>query len=123
VAVMLGKGVNNGWGGYHCCWARTMLAVLVGALEVPGGTLGTAVKLVRPAVSRVGSVKPAGVDGIMSYQFNDTSREGWTSQPTIRNAYKTLVPLSSDSPWSQALGPAHLPWLFQKKAPDNWPRT
>jgi phenylacetyl-CoA:acceptor oxidoreductase len=36
-----------------------VLAVLVGALEVPGGTLGTAVKLVRPAVSRVGSVLPA----------------------------------------------------------------
>src|SRR5690606_8789371 len=123
VAVMLGKGGNNGWGGYHCCWARTMLAVLVGALEVPGGTLGTAVNLVRPAVSRVGSGKPAEVAGIMSYQFTDTSREGWASQPTIRNAYKTLVPLSSDSPWSQALGPAHLPWLFQKKSPDNWPRT
>ncbi|MDO8300206.1 molybdopterin-dependent oxidoreductase [Lacisediminimonas sp.] len=123
VSVLLGKGVNNGWGGYHCCWARTVLAVLVGALEVPGGTLGTTVKLVRPATSRVGSVKPHGVDGLMSYQFNETSREGWSKQPSIRNAYKTLVPLSSDSPWSAALGPAHLPWLFQKKAPDNWPRT
>ncbi len=123
VAVMLGKGVNNGWGGYHCCWARTVLAVLVGALEVPGGTLGTTVKLVRPATSRVGSVRPAGPDGLMTYQFNETSRDGWQRQPSIRNAYKTLVPLSSDSPWSPALGPAHLPWLFQKKAPDNWPRT
>ena len=123
VAVMLGKGVNNGWGGYHCCWARTLLAVLVGALEVPGGTLGTTVKLVRPATSRVGSVRPHGVDGLMSYQFNDTSREGWVRTPSIRNAYKTLVPLVSDSPWSPALGPAHLPWLFQKKAPENWPRT
>ncbi|HXR24455.1 MAG TPA: molybdopterin-dependent oxidoreductase, partial [Candidatus Binataceae bacterium] len=37
VAVVLGKTVNNGWGGFECCWARTMLAVLVGALEVPGG--------------------------------------------------------------------------------------
>jgi len=122
VAVMVGKSVNNGWGGYHCCWARTMLAVLVGALEVPGGTLGTAVKLVRPAVSRVGSVLP-GPDGLMQYQFNETSREGWMRQPHIRNAYKTLVPLVSDSPWSPALGPAHLPWLFQKQAPGNWPRT
>ena len=89
---------------------------------VPGGTLGTAVKLVRPAVSRVGSVLP-GPDGLMQYQFNETSREGWMRQPHIRNAYKTLVPLVSDSPWSPALGPAHLPWLFQKKAPENWPRT
>jgi len=23
VAVTLGKTVNNGWGGYECCWART----------------------------------------------------------------------------------------------------
>ena len=33
VAVTLGKTVNNGWGGYECCWARTLLATLVGALE------------------------------------------------------------------------------------------
>ena len=26
VAVTLGKTVNNGWGGYECCWARTLLA-------------------------------------------------------------------------------------------------
>ncbi len=122
VAVMLGKTVNNGWGGYNCCWARTVLAVLVGALEVPGGTLGTTVKLVRPAASRVGSVTP-GPDGLMAFQFNETSKEGWLRQPHIRNAYKTLVPLVSDSPWSPALGPAHLPWLFQKKSPEHWPRT
>ena len=35
VAVLLGKGVSNGWGGYPCCWARTMLLVLVGALRSP----------------------------------------------------------------------------------------
>jgi phenylacetyl-CoA:acceptor oxidoreductase len=122
VAVMLGKGVNNGWGGYHTCWARTMLAVLVGGLEVPGGTLGTAVKLVRPAASRVGSALP-GEDGFMQYQFNATSSNAWMRDPHIRNAYKTLVPLVSDSPWSPALGPAHLPWLFQKHQPDKWPRT
>lgn len=122
VAVMLGKSVNNGWGGYHCCWARTMLAVLVGALEVPGGTLGTAVKLVRPAASRTGSVLP-GEDGFMRYQFNETSSNAWERQPHIRSAYRTLIPLVSDSPWSPALGPAHLPWLFQKESPKNWPRT
>jgi len=122
VAVMLGKTVNNGWGGYQCCWARTMLAVLVGALEVPGGTLGTTVKLVRPAFSRTGSAVP-GPDGFMAFQFNETSRDGWERNPSIRNAYRTLVPLVSDSPWSPALGPAHLPWLFQKQTPANWPRV
>ena len=119
VAVMLGKGVNNGWGGYQTCWARTLLACLVGALEVPGGTLGTNVKLVRPAASRIGSVLP-GPDGFMAYKFNETSKDGWQRTPDIRNAYKMLVPLVSDSPWSPALGPAHLPWLFQKTQPKNW---
>ena len=122
VAVMLGKGANNGWGAYGCCWARTMLACLVGALEVPGGTLGTTVKLVRPAASRVGSVIP-GEDGFMNFPFNPTSANQWKRTPSIRNAYDTLIPLLSDSPWSPALGPAHLPWLFQKETPKNWPRT
>ncbi len=121
VAVMLGKGVCNGWGAYQCVWSQKILAILMGALEVPGGILGTAVKLVRPAVSRVGSVLP-GVDGFMQYQFNETSATGWMKSPHIRNAYKTLVPLVSDSPWSPALGPAHLPWLFLKHQPENWPR-
>ncbi len=120
VAVMLGKGVNNGWGGYQTCWARTLLAALVGALEVPGGTLGTAVKLNRPAHSRHLTVRSSG-DGIMDYPFNPTTREEWTAKPHIRNAYRTLVPLAADSAWSPALGPAHLPWLFQKKLPDRWP--
>ena len=121
VAVMLGKSVNNGWGGYQTCWARTVLAMLVGALEVPGGTIGTAVKLNRPADSRHKSVRPM-ADGFMDYPFNETSKEGWQKNPHIRNAYRTLVPLVSNSPWSPALGPAHLPWLFQKKPPDHWPQ-
>ena len=121
VAVMLGKGVNNGWGGYHTCWARTMLAALVGALEVPGGTIGTAVKLNRPANNRHDSAVSSR-DGIMDYPFNPTSKEEWQSHPSIRNAYRMMVPLAANSPWSPALGPAHLPWLFQKKQPDHWPR-
>ena len=120
VAVMLGKTVNNGWGGYECCWARTLLACLVGALEVPGGLLGTNVKLVRPADDRLKSVRRDG-DGLMAHPFNETSRAGWQRDPHIRNAYRTLVPLAADSPWSPALGPAHLPWLFHKEPPDNWP--
>ena len=121
VSIMLGKSVNNGWGGYNCCWARTVLCTLVGALEVPGGTLGTAVKLNRPADNRKKSATP-GPDGFMHYPFNETSKEGWQKDPKIRNGYNTLVPLAADSPWSAALGPAHLPWLFQKKQPENWPK-
>ena len=48
VAVTLGKTVNNGWGAFECCWSRTVLATLVGALEVPGGTLGTAIRINKP---------------------------------------------------------------------------
>ncbi len=122
VAVMLGKSVNNGWGGYQATWARTLLAVLVGALEVPGGVLGTNVKLVRPANDRSASVRH-GEDGFMHYPFNETSKNAWKAEPGIRNAYDSLVPLASNGPWSPALGPAHLPWLFQKDQPANWPKA
>jgi phenylacetyl-CoA:acceptor oxidoreductase len=120
VAVLLGKTVTNGWGGYECCWARTVLAALVGALEVPGGILGTTVRLNRPAVNRLDSVRP-GPDGFMAQPLNPTSREKWQGRPHIRNAYRTLVPLADDSPWSAALGPAHLPWLFMDRPPERWP--
>lgn len=120
VAVLLGKTVTNGWGGYECCWARTVLAALVGALEVPGGILGTTVRLNRPAQNRQDSVKP-GPDGFMEQPVNATERGKWAAAPHIRNAYRTLVPLADDSPWSAALGPAHLPWLFMESPPEAWP--
>lgn len=120
VAVVLGKTVNNGWGGFDCCWARTVLSCLVGALEVPGGTLGTTVRLNRPAHDRNLSVKP-GPDGFMYYPMNPTDEENWLSRPDIRNANRTLVPLVANSPWSVALGPTHLAWMQQQKAPENWP--
>jgi phenylacetyl-CoA:acceptor oxidoreductase len=120
VAVILGKTVTNGWGGYECCWARTMLAAVVGALEVPGGILGTTVRLNRPAQNRLASVKP-GPDGFMEQPVNPTAKGQWEGSPHIRNAYRTLVPLADNSPWSAALGPAHLPWLFLDDPPSPWP--
>lgn len=120
VAILLGKTVNNGWGGFQACWARTLLLCLVGALEVPGGMVGTNVKLNRPADDRKKSAIP-GPDGFMEFPFNPTSKQEWNSKPSIRNAYKTLVPLVANSAWSPALGPAHLPWLFQKTPQKNWP--
>ncbi len=122
VAIALGKTVNNGWGGYQCCWARTLMACLVGALEVPGGTLGTTVRLNRPASDRFLSVKPSR-DGVMDYPMNPTDREHWMARPDVRNANRTLVPLVSNSPWSQALGPTHLAWMQQKAGPENWPKA
>ena len=120
VAISLGKTVNNGWGGYECCWARTLLACLVGALEVPGGTLGTTVRLNRPADNRWLSVKP-GPDGFMEYPMNPTGKGEWVSRPPARSAHRTLVPLVANSPWSQALGPTHLAWMMQQEDFDKLP--
>jgi len=122
VAVALGKTVNNGWGGFDCCWARTLMACLVGALEVPGGTLGTTVRLNRPATDRALSVKPH-PDGYMDYPMNPTDKENWQAKPEVRNAHRTLVPLVANSPWSQALGPTHLAWMQQRKGPEQWPEA
>ncbi len=122
VAIALGKTVNNGWGGYECCWARTLLACLVGALEVPGGTLGTTVRLNRPADNRWSSVQP-GPDGFMDYPMNPTGKDTWLSQPAVRSAHRTLVPLIANSPWSQALGPTHLAWMMQTEDFDKFPHA
>lgn len=121
VAVLLGKTVTNGWGGYEAVWGRTMLATLVGSLEVPGGTIGTTVRLNRPGHDRLASAK-LGPDGFMEQPLNPTDKAHWAAQPKLRNAYQTLVPLANNSAWSAALGPAHLPWLFMKNPPDHWPR-
>jgi phenylacetyl-CoA:acceptor oxidoreductase len=120
VAITLGKTVSNGWGGYESAWARTMLAVLIGGLEVPGGTLGTTVRLNRPADSRWSSVVP-GPDGFMNYPMNPTRKGEFTEVSGSRHAHSTLVPLAANSPWSQALGPTHLAWMAQKQGFDHLP--
>ncbi|MBE7426244.1 MAG: molybdopterin-dependent oxidoreductase [Ideonella sp.] len=120
VAVTLGKTVNNGWGGYECCWARTLLACLVGALDVPGGTIGTTVRLVRPMSERHDSVTP-GPDGFMAYPLNPTEKGAWAPRPNIRNAYKTMVPLVGNGAWAQALGPTHFSWMFLDRTPEGLP--
>jgi len=122
VAVSLGKTVNNGWGGYECVWARTVLAALVGGLEVPGGTLGTTVRLNRPQIDRLQSVRP-GPDGFMANPLNPTDKAHWSPNPNIRNAYRTMVPLAGDGPWSQALGPTHFSWMFMDETPKGLPRV
>ncbi len=122
VAIVLGKTVNNGWGGYECCWARTLLSCLVGALEVPGGTLGTTVRLNRPADNRWSSVVP-GADGFMRYPMNPTAKNEWIMRPPVRSAHRTLVPLVANSAWSQALGPTHLAWMMQAEDFDKLPHA
>ncbi len=120
VAILLGKTVNNGWGGYECCWSRTLLACLVGGLEVPGGLLGTTVRLNRPGTDRTQSVSPSR-DGFLDYPMIPTSKDEWVGEPTARHAYNTLVPLLANSSWSQALGPTHLAWMQLEKPLDKLP--
>lgn len=120
VAVTLGKSVNNGWGAYECCWARTVLAALVGALENPGGTLGTTIRINRPQDNRLLSVKP-GEDGFMVQHFNPTGPNSWERKPSTRNLHRTLVPIvGRNGGWSQALGPTQLAWLFSEEVPEDW---
>ena len=121
VAISLGKTVSNGWGGYECAWARTLMAVLIGGLEVPGGTLGTTVRLNRPADNRWSSVVP-GPDGFMNYPMNPTKKGEWHEDGKSRHAHQTLIPLAANSPWSQALGPTHLAWMWQKEGQDHLPK-
>ena len=54
VAVSLGKTVNNGWGGFECCGRARCSRRWSAALEVPGGTLGTTVRLNRQVPARAG---------------------------------------------------------------------
>ena len=122
VAITLGKTVNNGWGAYECCWARTVAVALVGALEVPGGALGTTVRLNRPIGDRVASVKP-GADGFMEQHLNPTSKDEWSPRSAIRNAYRTLIPLASNGSWSQSLGPTQLAWMFLDETPPGVPEV
>ncbi len=118
--MTLGKSVNNGWGAFECCWARTVLAALVGALENPGGLLGTTVRLNKSRDNRHLSVAP-GEDGFMVQYFNPTSKEEWQVAPSTRNLHQTLVPIvGHNGAWSQALGPTQLAWMFQSERPDDW---
>ena len=124
VAVTLGKTVNNGWGGFECCWARTLLAALVGALEVPGGTLGTTVRLNRPHVATgCESVKP-GPDGFMALPA-EPDRQGALVAAARTSATPTArwCRWPADGPWSQALGPTHFSWMFLDETPKGLPRV
>ncbi|MDP6182392.1 MAG: molybdopterin-dependent oxidoreductase, partial [Gammaproteobacteria bacterium] len=99
VAVVLGRGVNNGWGSLECVWARTVMVTLVGALEVPGGLLGGTVVINAPPFNRPDTVT-AGVDGFMDQPFNATERDQWIAEPNVRHAHQTLLPLVSNSFYS-----------------------
>lgn len=120
VAIMLGKSVNNGWGAYECVWARTVLQILVGALEVPGGLLGAATLVVGPEHDRMASCTP-GEDGFMSHPFNPTDKENWEGKPQVRHGHTTLIPHTGQGNYSQPLGSSSLAWMrLQGRAAETW---
>ena len=120
VAIMLGKSVNNGWGAYECVWARTVLQVLVGALEVPGGLIGTTTLIVGPEYDRMASCVP-GEDGFMVHPFNPTDKEHWQSRPEVRHAHTTLIPHTGSGYYAQPLGSSTFAWMrLQGRAAESW---
>ncbi len=120
VSVVLGKSVNNGWGAYECVWARTVMPVLVGGLEVPGGMLGSTTILSGPDWDRMANVTP-GEDGFMHYPFNPTDKEHWVRENEARHAHLQLTPMVGDSMFAGLFGSTSLSWLrLQGRAAESW---
>ncbi len=122
VAFVLGKTTNNGPGGYETCWARTILAMLIGALEVPGGTIGASQRLNKPHHDRWSSVWP-GADGFMRNGVNPTDKARWPAAPTSRTRYAQLLPLVLNSGWSPFLSASSMAWMSMGQDWGDVPRT
>ena len=122
VAFVLGKTVNNGPGGYQTCWARTILAMLIGALEVPGGTMGASQRLNKPHHDRWSSVWP-GKDGFMQNSLNPTDKKNWPAFPKTRAQYTELLPFVLNTGWSPFLSPSTQAWLSMGDDSAGLPRT
>jgi phenylacetyl-CoA:acceptor oxidoreductase len=108
VSIHLGKTQNNGWGAIQSVWAAHVMQMLVGALEVPGGHIGTRVLYGGPMYRTL--------DGFFEYPFNPTDKANWKFPPGRRDGVPTLAPLTGPF-----LGPMHLAWKWQVEPPPNWP--
>ncbi|MEM3072424.1 MAG: molybdopterin-dependent oxidoreductase [Candidatus Bathyarchaeia archaeon] len=120
VAIELGKTVNNGPGGYETCWARTVLLSLVGALEVPGGAIGSGSRLNPPYEMRWMSVEP-GPDGFMLQNLNPTGKEEWPPKVMFRGPFTALCPIMGSRGWASGIAPFTLAWMFMDETPEGWP--
>lgn len=121
VSIILGKTVNNAPGGFEACWGRIVLLMLVGALEVPGGTIGADTKLYPPYHERWSSVRP-GKDGFMDQDLNPTDKESWPPSVMFRGPYTALSPFNCSKGWAGGIAPYTLAWLFMDEPPENWPK-
>lgn len=123
VCTILGKSVNNGWGGYNCVWAHTMMQVLVGALEVSGSMLGSTTHLAGDTDWDRLLTVDEGEDGFMSHTFTPTSKEEWNDAPINRHAQDCLTPMAGKNMGAQLFGSTTLAWLrLQERAAESWPK-
>ena len=123
VAITLGKTVNNGPGAFETVWARTVLMVLVGGLEVPGGVIGTGARLNPPQHDRWASVIP-GPDGFMMNAIAPTDKDSWPLGPPFLRGALELTPLNGYRGWAAGLAAFTFAWLsIAKGTPENWPRV
>ena len=123
VVTVLGKSVNNGWGAYECVWAHTMMQVLVGALEVSGGMLGSTTHVAGDTDWERSLTVEAGEDGFMTHTFTPTDKEGWDANPFTRHAHNSLTPMGGDKMGAQLFGSTTLAWLrLQGRAAESWPK-
>lgn len=125
VCITLGRGVNNGWGAYACVWSQHVLLMLMGALEVPGSSLG--------CLSLIYRVLPfeADSDGFLLALISPTDKERWEWPPQSRHGSYTLSPLAGPAPsvfpfepWkAMNMGPDQLPWKSFVEPLENWPSS
>jgi phenylacetyl-CoA:acceptor oxidoreductase len=108
-AIMLGRDINNGWGALQCVWAKHVLEMLVGAIEVAGSDLGCYVLFSGPVAKTD--------DGFFEYPFNPTDKTRWQFPPGQRDGIPSLSPLCSSFH-----GSGHLAWKWLLEAPKNWPK-
>ncbi len=112
VSILVGKSVNNGWGGYQCVWASYALLMLVGAVEVPGGTLGCYDSFYKAARFA------ADADGLLAYTPIATDKKNWEWPPRGREGMRTLTPFSGNR-----MGASGLSWLSIVQPLENWPSS
>ncbi|MDY6972946.1 MAG: molybdopterin-dependent oxidoreductase [Thermodesulfobacteriota bacterium] len=115
VSIVLGKGVNNGWGAYQCVWAQHVLLMLVGALEVPGGNLGCYSLIYKFLPMKRND------DGFPLSAILPTDREKWEWPPKTRSGLKTLTPLAGPGP--AFFGAETLSWKSFVEPLDKWPSS
>jgi phenylacetyl-CoA:acceptor oxidoreductase len=78
-------------------------------------------RALEQAARQPAAQRGAGRRRLHAVQLQPHHRDQWQARPTGRNAHRTLVPHVGNSPWSQALGPTHLAWMFMREAAQTGP--